>query len=395
MLFVVVMFLVLCCLLSCQGTFGAEFHIKNAQDLIKFSGEVNEGGCNEGTTAFLDADIDFSGGLSEQFEPIGKDLYNYFQGTFDGQGYTISNLTLSSSFEYAGLFGHSVGATIRNVVLDSSCSFISSNAMTYTYIGGLIGRCMAHNKECTFLSLVNMAKIAFIGNNSYYNLFLGGVAGKVYAWDYNIGLSNCVNVSDIINFGIVGGYAEIGGIIGLSEGRLLNKISIVNCYNYGNIIDKGSVKSYLYIGGILGDAWNGINILENCVSAGKVTFEKGYVGSIVGFVSSYTSILHCYWTTDFCENKAYGSKYSSATIKETYPVSLNITTINVLNNYRTNLNKWVLNKNNNSIFFIINGGKGFTFSSQLILLPDPFEDSQHNFSEWFTDIEFSKKFIKI
>ena len=45
----------------------------------------------EGTTVFLDTDIDFSGDLSEQFEPIGKNSSS-FNGTFDGQGYTISDL---------------------------------------------------------------------------------------------------------------------------------------------------------------------------------------------------------------------------------------------------------------------------------------------------------------
>ena len=74
-----------------------------------------------GTTVFLDVDIDFSGGSpSEQFVPIGKSGSKYFQGTFDGQGHTISNLAInSSSLQYVGLFGYSKGATIRNVVLDS------------------------------------------------------------------------------------------------------------------------------------------------------------------------------------------------------------------------------------------------------------------------------------
>ena len=75
---------------------------------------------------FLDADIDFSDGLSEQFEPIGKSNNYFFQGTFEGQGHTISNLAVNSSSEYVGLFGYSKEATIRNVVMDSSCSVVSS-----------------------------------------------------------------------------------------------------------------------------------------------------------------------------------------------------------------------------------------------------------------------------
>ena len=82
---------------------------------------------------FLDADIDFSGGLSEQFEPIGTSNSNSFQGTFDGQGHTISNLAMKSSSQYVGLFGRSKGA-IRNVVLDSSCSVVSSYSAQVIFV---------------------------------------------------------------------------------------------------------------------------------------------------------------------------------------------------------------------------------------------------------------------
>ena len=112
------------CLLLGQGVLSYELHIYNASELIAFSKNVNSGSDYSGTTVFLDADIDFSGGLSWQFEPIGK---NYdFQETFDGQGHTISNLVISSSSLYAGLFGYSYRATIKNVLLDSSCSVVSS-----------------------------------------------------------------------------------------------------------------------------------------------------------------------------------------------------------------------------------------------------------------------------
>ena len=75
-----------------QGVLGEdELLIKNTSDLIALSKNVNNGTAYPGTTVFLDADIDFSGVLSEQqFKPIGTSYY--FQGTFNGQGHTISNL---------------------------------------------------------------------------------------------------------------------------------------------------------------------------------------------------------------------------------------------------------------------------------------------------------------
>ena len=133
------MFFIFLCLLLGQGALSNEYHINNASDLIQFSKVVNRGTGYKGTTVFLDTDIDFSSGFSEQFEPIGKSI-NYFQGTFDGQGHTISNLAMNSSSEYVGLFGYSEGATIRNVVLDSSCSVVSSySGSDEATAGGIVG----------------------------------------------------------------------------------------------------------------------------------------------------------------------------------------------------------------------------------------------------------------
>ena len=67
------LFILLCCCLAalCQDVLGeGECHIKNATGLIEFSKNVSSGTNYKGTTVFLGADINFSGGLSEQFEPL-------------------------------------------------------------------------------------------------------------------------------------------------------------------------------------------------------------------------------------------------------------------------------------------------------------------------------------
>ena len=68
-------------LLCLQGVLGSEHHIKSESELIAFSNNRNT---FLGTTVLLDVDIDFAGGLSEQFQPIGNDINHYFQGVFDG-----------------------------------------------------------------------------------------------------------------------------------------------------------------------------------------------------------------------------------------------------------------------------------------------------------------------
>ena len=63
-----------------------------------------------------------------------------------------------------------------------------------------------------------------------------------------------------------------------------------------------------------------------------------------------------------------------------------------LNSYNTSWNKWLLNTNNKSVTFKVNNGKGFSISSQLILLPSLAESENHNFSGWFEDEKCTKEF---
>ena len=285
-------------LLIGRGTIGTEYRISSASDIIEFSRNVSSGTRFEGTTVFLDADIDFSGGgLSEQFEPIGKSTTNYFQGTFDGQGYTISNLAVNSTSAYAGLFGYSNGATIRNVVLDSSCSVVSSySGSYYAFVGGVIGRHLSGSSE----NIINMASVTLSGNTSKYNVYLGGITGYIVpsSNSYSTSIKNCVNYGTITHSGATQNWGVVGGLVGMCEGKLTAECVIKNSLNYGNIVHSGVSKS-LALGGIVGTNYYGV--YDNCVNFGEITSNKAsnYIGSVVGYINSgSTAILHCYWSSD-------------------------------------------------------------------------------------------------
>ena len=202
-----------------QGALSYEYHINNTNELITFSKNVNNGTSYLGTIVFLDVDIDFSDGLSEQFEPIGMNSNYYFQGTFNGQGHPISNLAINSSSQFAGLFGYSKGTTIRNVVVDSSCSFASSySSSSPVFIGGVVGYCT----DCTIENTVNMGSITFTGNINSKNLFLGGIVGYLYTSNKEAIVKNCANYGSVTHSGTAGSYAELGGIVGGSGGSTLD-----------------------------------------------------------------------------------------------------------------------------------------------------------------------------
>ena len=149
-----------------------ELRINSANDLITFSKSVNNGTNYNGTTVYLDSDIAFDSSLSQQFEPIGNSS-NYFQRTFDGQGHTISELTLNSSSEYVGLFCYSLGAVVKNVILDGSCSFVSS----YSFTNVDVGRISGFYESQIIENVVSMASITYIGRTD--SLIIGGIVGRL------------------------------------------------------------------------------------------------------------------------------------------------------------------------------------------------------------------------
>ena len=208
--------LLLVSLLAHKSALGAEYRIDSADKFITFSNNVNSGQTFSGTTVFLDADIDFSG---KSFTPVAKTSYD-FQGTFDGQGHKISNLKISTAMKHVALFGYSSGSTIKNTVLDDTCSIESSysivDPIVGVYIAGFIGDCVSTSSNCLIENCVNMGIIHYVGilEVSFDETFQGGIVGKYDSDDsHQACIRSCVNyglISDEGKYQIV----HIGGIVG-------------------------------------------------------------------------------------------------------------------------------------------------------------------------------------
>ena len=396
-----------------NGVIGDEFRIKSVDEFIDFSKSVSKGTGYAGSTVFLDSDIDFTGKSSG---PIGTSYLNYFRGVFDGQGYVISNLNITSSSEYAGLFGYSTGLTIKNALLDSSCSIASASGSECRYIGGIIGHCNVKNGACFIENSVNMASITFNGDilSSYdMNLNLGGIAGQFYITSsgYESAVKNCVNYGDITHSGRSCENSYIGGIIGYSRGAASSEAKgyIYNSLNYGSITNVGSTWKDLCIGGIAGETQ--VSAIVNCVSAGKITSdisETTYIGSIVGMIYS-TSVDNCYFTSDLNDYGKYGVRtplsesntfsYDSTTFELNGTVSVGtytgnslIDALNAYPDYYTFLDysDWILNKNRNYVSFTINGRSPFILNSQVILTPRLADEGSMTFVGWYEDSGLTK-----
>lgn len=155
---------------SGSGTKESPYQISTADELFWFASLVNgtlEGvEQNTAACAVLTADINLSG---QTWTPIGTSTSNYFKGTFDGGGHTISNLTINTDASYVGLFGATSGATLKNVTLDEPQVQNSAGGTSNT--GALVGY-MVGNGTVEYCAVTN-------GSVSSAGQYVGGLIGYI------------------------------------------------------------------------------------------------------------------------------------------------------------------------------------------------------------------------
>ena len=178
--------------------------------------------------------------------PIGN-FDNNYQGTFDGNGKTISNLYINATSEFAGFFGYLAGGNIKNITFDNAK--VNSTGNYYTGIlAGYAGSCIFEN-------------IKTLGNCSVEGKQItGGIAGIAVG-----NISNCENHAE------VKGMGSLGGILGMYYG---SDNSITSCANYGAVTGW-----YRQVGGMVGYFDSGT--IQNSANYGDIT-GKDNVGNLIG-----------------------------------------------------------------------------------------------------------------
>lgn len=185
--------------------------IKTVADLFWFANEVNKGNTFKGKTVKLANDINLA---NQPWTPIGDcNSGNYFQGTFDGQGHTISNLYVNNStdtnkYSTAGLFGwiDKAGATIQNVKVDGATIKGSH------WIGVIAGYMSGKIIGCT---VTNSVVEGYNVNDDANGDKVGGIVG--YVNDQSYGLENN-EVKDCT----ISGNREVAGIAGAVAKSIVN-----------------------------------------------------------------------------------------------------------------------------------------------------------------------------
>lgn len=215
----------------------------------------------------LQADIDLSG---IEWIPIGTED-SPFEGSFDGQNKTISNLTISNATtENQGLFGvFDCSLSDEKRCLSNIC-VTGSITTSSPYAGGLVG-------QATNIVFQNCENYIEINSSSET---VGGFVGQADTCDF-IG---CTNYADIISTSSSSYNLCVGGIAGL-----ITDVTAEYCYNAGNI------SANMSVGGIFGfEQSSSISYptIEYCVNTGVIT-GSSYYGGIVGYASKALSLGYC------------------------------------------------------------------------------------------------------
>ena len=243
-----------------KGTEAEPFVLKTADHLAWFRDFVNEGNMKACAKIANDVkEIDMSTVCHKadtekqvaelSWTPIGISFGNKYQGTFDGNGKTISNLyIINAASGSVGFFGYAEKGSIKNITFDNA-----KVKSTVDYYTGILA---GFGELCIIENIKTLANCSVEGKNG-----VGGIAGMASG-----DIGNCENHA------MVNGANFVGGIVG--DYRESGK-SIISCANYGVVTGTGNS-----VGGIAG-GYFGSGTIQNCANYGDIT-GADIVGNLIG-----------------------------------------------------------------------------------------------------------------
>ena len=238
-----------------DGSSNSPYIITKAAELAWFRDQVNSGkyricakiadnveGIDMSTVCHA---ADASQNLNElSWEPIGNDSY---QGTFDGNGKTITNLYINANQNGMGFFGYTLRSRIKNLTFG-----YANVTNTESYTGILVGSAGGSTLQNIMISTTC---------NVNGGIHTGGIAGDLEGNAYN-----CVN------YATVQGQEDVGGLFGS-----YNRYSMTACANYGNV-----TATRKNVGGLVGYFSSGT--IQDCANYGDVKGPNRVAG-MAGYVS--------------------------------------------------------------------------------------------------------------
>ena len=235
---------------------GKTYNVTSADGLLAWNEAVQK----DMTLNYTLADnIDLTG---KDWTPIGTSFGNSYTGTFDGNGKTITGLTVTGSDRYTGLFGFIKG-TVKNVVLTEI------NITSGTFVGGVAGWSFGGNIE----------------NCSVSGSVSGSDVGGVVGYQQGGSITGCSSSAT------VKGTQRAGGVAGATN----SGATLTACYATGDVTVENDGPNNACAGGVVGS--NAYSTVIACYAAGNVSGTGSgtiHVGGVVG--ENYATVTACYWS---------------------------------------------------------------------------------------------------
>ena len=263
-------------------------------------------------------------GKTNNFTPIGSMYDNagdtakadptmsHFASHYDGQAYTIKNVEIHSNAECVGIFGITVGATVKNVVVYSNEGNVieaAKDGVSWYCVGGLVGFAAGRDNPASVFTNCTVSGYTIQDNHANAPGWGGGSVGGLVGMT-NMNITNCSAVTDIIiNIGYNGGYQNlrVGGIAGVSRG------TVNYCYAGGSM---SSISSMGY------KNWNaGANIWMGGLVGGIVLRNDG-LDSLIGTVKNVMRVYNSYSYVDM-PRRSGGQWGEKNIIKSTQAIASN------------------------------------------------------------------------
>ncbi len=205
------------------------YELKNAGNVEWFSAYVAAGHLD--INGKLMNDIDF---LSKEnlHSPIGPNTASKYNGTFDGQGFRIKNMIIErpsdSNIGFFGfLRGNSANTTVKNLIIDASCSIHA-----YNRVGGITGSYQNGGMTITLENLINEATITAEHQDA------GGIIGGHESGEPTIIIKNVLNTGTITAKNSAPYAGALCCYLGVGAGSKIENfvnLGTVNGHNGGNI----------------------------------------------------------------------------------------------------------------------------------------------------------------
>jgi len=297
----VVIFLAVCFGLNAQtatapssgdGTSGSPYQIGSLNNLYWIAIDETRWDKYYIQTDDIDASATSSWSGGEGWTPIGYQVdfgdedNRPFTGSYDGDGYTISDLFINIPADSSvGLFGMTQGASIFDLTLDNvditgfrgvgglvgwnmgstvvNCS-VSGDVSGDSFVGGAIGT--------NFSGTIKIC--SFNGDVTSDNEYCAGIAGLNYS-------SGVIDSS--YSLGTINGAGYVGGIVGFNYSSQVN-------HSFSHSLISGNN----HVGGLVG-CNDTICVISNCYASGSVS-GNSYLGGLTGYNHSTADIEYSYST---------------------------------------------------------------------------------------------------